>query len=155
RIINKALEKDRDVRYQHASDIRADLKRLKRDTESDKAAFGASSRWSHPKMLIGAVALVLLIALIAVAAFYLGSGGHAPINSVAELPFANASADPSMDYLSDGITESVIDRLSGLPKVKVNSRTSAFRHKKRESEPQKMAKERGAGDLVRGSVPPR
>ena len=59
RIINKALEKDRDVRYQHASDIRADLKRLKRDTESDKAALipGASSRWSHPKMLIGAVAL--------------------------------------------------------------------------------------------------
>src|SRR5437867_328248 len=154
RIINKALEKDRDVRYQHASDIKADLKRLKRDTESGKAASipGASSRWSHPKMLIGAVALVLLIALIAVAAFYLGSGGHAPINSVAVLPFANASADPSMDYLSDGITEGVIDRLSGLPNVKVISRTSAFRYKKRDIEPQKIAKELGVDALVTGRV---
>jgi serine/threonine protein kinase/tetratricopeptide (TPR) repeat protein len=154
RIINKALEKDGDVRYQHASDIEADLKRLKRDTESGKAASiaGASSRWSHPKMLIGAVALVLLIALIAVAAFYLGSGGHAPINSVAVLPFANASADPSMDYLSDGITEGVIDRLSGLPNVKVISRTSAFRYKKRDIEPQKIAKELGVDALVTGRV---
>jgi eukaryotic-like serine/threonine-protein kinase len=154
RIINKALEKDRDVRYQHASDIEADLKRLKRDTESGKVASiaGASSRWSHPKMLIGAVALVLLIALIAVAAFYLGSGGHAPINSVAVLPFANASADPSMDYLSDGITEGVIDRLSGLPNVKVISRTSAFRYKKRDIEPQKIAKELGVDALVTGRV---
>src|SRR5438876_5328097 len=152
RIINKALEKDRDVRYQHASDIRADLKRLKRDTESDKAAFGASSRWSHPKMLIGAVALVLLIALIAVAAFYLGSGGHAPINSVAVLPFSNASGDPNTEYLSDGITEGIIDRLSGLPNLKVISRTSVFRYKKRDIEPQRVARELAVQALVTGRV---
>jgi serine/threonine protein kinase/Tfp pilus assembly protein PilF len=153
-IISKCLEKDRNLRYQHAADIRTDLQRLKRDTESGKAASipGASSRWSHPKMLIGAVALVLFIALIALAAFYLGSGGHAPINSVAVLPFANASADPSMDYLSDGITEGVIDRLSGLPNVKVISRTSAFRYKKRDIEPQKIAKELGVDALVTGRV---
>jgi len=152
RIINKALEKDRDVRYQHASDIRADLKRLKRDTESDKAAFGASSRWSHPKMLIGAVALVLLIALIAVAAFYLGSGGHAPINSVAVLPFSNASGDPNTEYLSDGITEGIIDRLSGLPNLKVISRTSVFRYKKRDIEPQKVGRELEVQALITGRV---
>jgi TolB-like protein len=103
-------------------------------------------------MLIGAVALVPLIALIAVAAFYLGSGGHAPINSVAVRPFANASADPSMDYLSDGITEGVIDRLSGPPNVKVISRTSACRYKKRDIEPQKIAKELGVDALVTGRV---
>src|SRR3989441_4675956 len=154
RIINKALEKDRDVRYQHASDIKADLKRLKRDTESGKAASipGASSRWSHPKTLIGAVALVLLIALIAVAAFYLGSGGHAPINSVAVLPFSNANGDPNSEYLVDGITEGVIDRLSGLPNIKVISRTSAFRYKKRDIEPQRVAQELGVQALVTGRV---
>src|SRR5437667_11468145 len=60
RIINKALEKDRDVRYQHASDIKADLKRVKRDTESGKAVSSATatSRWSRRSMLIGAVAFV-------------------------------------------------------------------------------------------------
>jgi len=154
RIINKALEKDRDIRYQHSSDVKADLKRLKRDTESGKAAPSdtATARSSRRTMLIGAVALVFAIAVIAVAAFYLGSSGRAPINSVAVLPFANASGDPNAEYLSDGITEGVIDRLSGLPNLKVISRTSAFRYKQREIEPQKVARELGVDTLVMGRV---
>src|SRR5205823_7990471 len=145
RIVNKALEKDRDVRCQSAAELRADLKRVKRDTESGKAIASsiATSRWSRRTMLIGAVALVCAIAVIAVAAFYLGSSGRAPINSVAVLPFANASGDPNAEYLSDGITEGVIDRLSGLPNLKVISRTSAFRYKRRDIEPQKVARELG------------
>jgi len=154
RIINKALEKDRDIRYQHASDVKADLKRLKRNTESGKAVPSdtATARWSHRTMLIGAVALGFAIAVIAVAAFYLGSSGRAPINSVAVLPFTNASGDPNAEYLSDGITEGVIDRLSGLPNLKVISRTSAFRYKQREIEPQKVARELGVEALVMGRV---
>jgi serine/threonine protein kinase/tetratricopeptide (TPR) repeat protein len=154
RIINKGLEKDRKLRHQSAAEMRADLQRLKRDTESGKgvAIPEVSSRWSRRKMLIGAVAFVFVIAVIAVAAFYLGKSGHAPINSVAVLPFANASGDPNTEYLSDGITEAVIDRLSGLPSVKVISRTSAFRYKKRDIEPQKVARELGVDALVTGRV---
>ena len=102
--------------------------------------------------MISAIALVSVVALIAVAAFYFGSSGRTRINSVAVLPFSNASGDPSMEYLSDGITEGVIDRLSGLPNVKVISRTSAFRYKQRDIEPQKVAKELGVDALVTGRV---
>jgi len=102
--------------------------------------------------LIGAGVFVFLIAVIAVAAFYLGSGGHAPINSVAVLPFSNANGDPNSEYLVDGITEGVIDRLSGLPNIKVISRTSAFRYKKRDIEPQRVAQELGVQALVTGRV---
>src|SRR3989442_2402562 len=154
RIINKALEKDRDVRYQHASDIKADLKRVKRDSESGKitSSDSATPRWSRRSMLIGAVAFVFVIAVIAVAAFYFGSSGRTRINSVAVLPFSNASGDPNAEYLSDGITEGVIDRLSGLPNLKVISRTSAFHYKQRDIEPQKVAKDLGVEALVMGRV---
>ncbi len=155
RIVNKALEKDRDIRYQHAADLRADLKRLRRETESGKtvASVAAPSRWSRRTMLIGAVALVFFaIAVIAVAAFYLGSSSRAPIKSVAVLPFANASGDPNLEYLSDGITEDVIDRLSSLPNLRVISRTSAFRYKRRDIEPEKVAKELGVEALVMGRL---
>jgi eukaryotic-like serine/threonine-protein kinase len=153
-VINKALEKDRDIRCQSAAELRADLKRLKRDTESGNAVptDTTPSRWSRRTMLIGAAAFLFVIAVVAVAAFYLGSGGHAAINSVAVLPFSNASGDPNAEYLSDGITEGVIDRLSGLPNLKVISRTSAFRYKRRDIEPQKVAKELGVEALVTGRV---
>jgi eukaryotic-like serine/threonine-protein kinase len=153
-VINKALEKDRDIRCQSAAELRADLKRLKRDTESGKAVPTDTTpfRWSRRWKLMAAVAFLCVIAVVAVAAFYLGSGGHAPINSVAVLPFSNASGDPNTEYLSDGITEGVIDRLSGLPNLKVISRTSAFRYKRRDIEPQKVAKELGVEALVTGRV---
>jgi serine/threonine protein kinase len=153
-ITSKALEKDRDVRYQHASEIKADLKRVKRDSESSKITLSESAkpRWLRHVMLIGAIALVSIIALIAVGAFYFGSRSRTRINSVAVLPFSNTSGDPNAEYLSDGITEGIIDKLSGLPNLKVISRTSAFRYKQREIEPQKVAKELGVEALVTGRV---
>jgi len=153
-IISKCLEKASNLRYQHAADIRADLQRLRRDTESGKAAAGSqtSYRWSHRTMLLGALGCLLVMAVFAVAAFYFTNSNRARINSVAVLPFANASGDPNTEYLSDGITEGVIDRLSGLPNLKVISRTSAFHYKQRDIEPQKVARDLGVDALVTGRV---
>jgi serine/threonine protein kinase/Tfp pilus assembly protein PilF len=153
-VINKALEKDCRLRYHHASDIRTDLQRLKRDTESGKVVSSgtATLRWSRRSMLTGAVAFVFIIALVSVGAFYFGSSSRTRINSVAVLPFSDASGDPNAEYISDGITEGIIDRLSGLPNLKVISRTSAFRYKRREIEPQKVGKELGVEALVTGRV---
>jgi len=102
--------------------------------------------------LIGAIALALAIAIIAVGAIYFGTSGRPRINSVAVLPFSNASADPSLDYLSDGITEGIIDRLSELPNIKVISRTSAFHYKQRDIQPEKVGKELGVEALVTGRI---
>jgi len=153
-IISKCLEKDRNLRYQHATDIRTDLQRLKRDSESGKTAASVAlrPRWSRNTVLVSSVALLFALAAIAVAAFYFGSNGRSHINSVAVLPFSNVSGDSNAEYLSDGITEGVIDRLSGLPNLKVISRTSAFRYKHRDIDPQKVAKELSVDALVTGRV---
>jgi len=96
--------------------------------------------------------LILAVLVGAAGVFYFANDNRSRINSVAVLPFSNASGDPSMEYLSDGITEGVIDKLSGLPNIKVISRTSAFHYKQREIEPQKAAKELGVDALVMGRV---
>jgi serine/threonine protein kinase/tetratricopeptide (TPR) repeat protein len=153
-IIGKALEKDRDVRFQHASDIKADLKRLKRDLESGKTA-GVNTPMPErrsPNLWTAATTLAGLVAVIAVAALYFGASRRGRIHSVAVLPFSNASTDPSSEYLSDGITEGVIDRLSGLPNLRVISRTSAFHYKGQDIDPQKVAKELDVEGLVTGRV---
>src|SRR5213594_3647214 len=152
-VIHKALEKDRNLRYQHASEMRSDLQRLKREMESGKAVSNTvlANRSRRP-MWIVAVAFVFVIAVIALAALYFGGSSRARINSVAVLPFSNASGDPNAEYLSDGITEGVIDRLSGLPNLKVISRTSAFHYKQRDIEPKKVARELGVEALVMGRV---
>jgi serine/threonine protein kinase/Tfp pilus assembly protein PilF len=152
-IITKALEKDRDVRYQHASDVKADLKRLKRDTEFGKSVAKAAPtlRWRLRIWMIAAALCLFVVALVAAAIHY-GNRSHASINSLAVLPFSNTGGDPSTEYVSDGITEGIIDRLSGLPNLKVISRTSAFRYKQREIDPQKVAKDLGVEALVTGRV---
>src|SRR5437899_2210285 len=88
RIINKALEKDRDVRYQHASDMRTDLKRLKRDAESGKSTSvgTAMPRWSRRTRVISAVTFaVLAVALITGGVFYQSRTRHR-IDSIVVLP---------------------------------------------------------------------
>jgi len=158
-VISKALEKDPDLRYQHASDIRADLKRLKRDTDSGRAAVslapsGVSSRpWWHGRVAVG-IAAVALFAVMAGAAFYYRSArpsGEA-IDSVAVLPFVNASGDPNSEYLSDGITESLINSLSQLPHLKVMSRDSAFMFKGKDSDARTIGAVLGVRAIFKGRV---
>ena len=168
RILNKALEKDRDLRYQGAAELRADLKRLKRDTDSGRSAAVSAATGvalppptpaARPWWRIKTVAAgggVAAIALLALAAWLmLAPARGKAITSVAVLPFANLGGDRSAEYLSDGITEGVINSLSRLPQLRVMARTTVFRYKGREDDPQKVGRDLGVGAVVVGRLRPR
>jgi len=153
-IINKALEKDPALRYQNAADMLADLKRLRRDTTSghvQPVAPPAAASKKRTSWIIGAVAGILLVA----AAFYFWSRGRASsdeISSIAVMPFVNSSNDPNTEYLSDGITENLINNLSQLPKLAVKARSSVFRYKGKEVDPAAVAKDLKVQAVVMGRV---
>jgi serine/threonine-protein kinase len=158
-IINKALEKDRSVRYQHASEMRADIKRLKRDTDSGRSITGSSVAeapvqpwWRKSATLVIAAALVLA-GLVTTGWFYRSHvGGGETIDSLAVLPFVNASGDPNAEYLSDGITESLINSLSQLPHLKVMSRDSAFMYKGKDMDARTVGQQLGVRAVFKGRV---
>ena len=157
-ITSKALEKDRDVRYQHASDIKADLKRLKRDTESGKTAATPPSPdpiLKRRKLWVVVAACVAAIGLAVGGTSYLRSSRANQIDSIAVLPFTNGGGDANTDYLSDGITESLIASLTQVPQLKVKSRNSVVGYKGKDVDVHKVGNELGVSALVIGRVVPR
>jgi serine/threonine-protein kinase len=181
RIINKTLEKDRKLRFQGAADLRSDLARLKRDTDSSRsAAVGVGAGPVSEKTIAQAQAaassdtviavglvkrhkkgLTIALAAVAVLAAAIGYGvyrtlappaGSSAIDSIAVLPFANAGGDPDMEFLSDGITESLINSLSRLSKLRVVPRSTAFRYKGNPGTPEKIGQELRVRAVVTGRV---
>jgi serine/threonine protein kinase/tetratricopeptide (TPR) repeat protein len=159
RVVNKSLEKDRRLRYQTATDLRADLHRLKRDTDSARvAALGSgvptvgARPWWHNKTVLtaGSPALVALLALGTWFAVTRTRGEV--IDSLAVLPFSNASADPNTEYLSDGITESLINNLSQISNLRVMARATVFRYKGKDIDPQKVGRDLNVRAMVMGRV---
>jgi TolB-like protein/predicted Ser/Thr protein kinase len=154
RIINKALEKDRALRYQSAAEMLADLKRLRRDSGSARVEIAAEQSHSRKsKTLFWAIGGIVALALLAGAGlFWRSRSNQDQISSVAVMPFVNATKNPDSEYLSDGITESLINDLSQLPNLVVMARSSVFRYKGRDVDPQTVAKELKVQAIVTGRI---
>jgi eukaryotic-like serine/threonine-protein kinase len=151
-VISRALEKDRNLRYQHAADMRAELQRLKRDTDSGrrvleetesglKSTTGRSSA-TNKKVRESTVQDSALrtrrVSKI--------------IDSIAVLPFKNTSGDPEHEYLSDGITGSLINNLATLPKLRVMAQSTVSRFKAREIDPQAIGRELNVRSILTGRI---
>jgi eukaryotic-like serine/threonine-protein kinase len=221
-IINKCLEKDRNLRYQHAADIRTDLQRLKRDTETGRAIAATSgtvvaaqesdsgvvqSKLAQPPSPVSSSSPALapsqsssalkvdlnrkheiesgqiskghaahlpvnqrwlwagcaagIVVIIAIA-FALDLGGlrrilsraisSHPIRSIAVLPFANASGDPNLEYLGDGIASTVTASLSQLKGLRVMASDSVYSYRGRHVDPRQVGRELNVSSVLEGSV---
>ena len=209
RIVNKALRKDREERYQSAKDLLNDLKdvgqnlefqnKLNRtaapDHEGAKTQVfnakalnssslqdlsgrtqlenrtavlqratsgranttaentGPPARWYRRWPVMAALG-VLLLGGIGVGGYFWRqkTGPSNEIRSVAVMPFVNETGDPQVEYLSDGMTDTLISSLSELPNLKVKARTSVFRYKGKEIDPKTIGKELGVQAIVNGRV---
>ena len=160
RIINKALEKDPELRYQSAAELRADLKRLRRESESGKAIAvdkaAPSSRRIFTKILVP-VLLALTVAAALGVRWYTkrASTLSAPAvvrPSVAVLPLQNLSDDPQNDYFSDGMTEEISTKLARIHELSVISNYAAARFKGTKLDPAQIGRELQVRYLLQGSV---
>jgi TolB-like protein/lipoprotein NlpI len=156
-IINKALEKDKQVRYQSARDLLTDLKRLKRDSELERSLTATpipSTRTQHKGLWLKVAGVVALF-VVALLALWL-SGFLSPAapeqKSIAVLPFDNLSGDPQDEYFSDGLTEDIITQLSKIGSLTVISRSSVMRYKNRDRDLRTIGEELGVTTLLEGSV---
>src|SRR5688572_8913861 len=153
RIVTKALQKDPGQRYPAMTDMLADLKALKQDLEFGRKLkrMPAGGRLSRRAALAIAAAAFAMVAL-GVRYFAGPFFGPADIESVAVLPFVNASGDPDLEYLSDGMTESLINALAQLPGLSVKARSMVFRYKGRTADPLELATALSVEAVVNGRL---
>ena len=157
RIIAKAMEKDLGMRYQSASDMRTDLQRLQRDSTKGPAVMPRSRSKRGP--LVGLAALGLAAA-IGVGVWSRrevpGAGSTAAatpaITSIAVLPFADMSPGKDQEYLTDGLSEELLNVLARIPNLRVTGRTSSFQFKGRNEDPRVIGQKLNVTTLLEGSV---
>ena len=151
RIINKALEKDRNLRYQHASEMRADLQRLKRESDSGRSSAvgleqtGRRMRVATRIAVAGVAAVVLLGALVFGRKYLSQQPSAMPtastpapqpaVRSVAVLPFRDLSVHPSEESWGIGMTDAIITRLASLQNLAVRPTSSVLKYAKEPADP--------------------
>jgi serine/threonine protein kinase/tetratricopeptide (TPR) repeat protein len=159
RIIYKALEKDPKLRYAHASDMRTDLQRLKRDSSTSLQNRPSSmQKWIWiPLALIVIAGIFGLIrgksktlSIDSVSQQSLPPKKEKP--SIAVLPFVNMSSDKEQEYFSDGLAEQLLNDLARTPGLRVIARTSSFQFKGKNEDLRVIGQKLDVANILEGSV---
>ena len=160
-ILQKALRKNADERFQTIKEMLAELRILKAKLEAESSlsqttAGGDSnaSEIKRPKRGVLITVAATLLAVIAIGCFFFFVVPLSSANekSIAVLPFENLSEDKSNAYFADGIQDEILTRLSKIADLKVISRTSTQRYKKKSQKLSEIAKQLGVANLLEGSV---
>ena len=164
RIISKALEKDLDLRYQNAADIRADLKRLKRDASSSSTLSAAQPPPKTGRAPLIATAVAVLV--LAIAGFFLYRSKTAPpaapappapvataatMRTIAVLPFHNLSGQKGSDIWGVGMADAIISRLASLQNLAVRPTNSVLKYAAGADDPAQAARELQVDSVLAGN----
>jgi serine/threonine protein kinase/Tfp pilus assembly protein PilF len=151
RIIHHCVEKSPAARFQSAGDLAFALRAL---GSGDPASSMIRPRRELRRITFGIVAALAVIAALAILGILRTqqTATDAPIRSLAVLPFTNDTADAANEYLSDGLTESLINNLSHIPDLAVVSRASVFRYKRSTASPQQAAGELKVQAVLTGRI---
>jgi len=142
-IIDKALHKHRDQRYQHAADILADLQRLGRASDSAQMSSTGQEKSTGQHTAATSSTQTGTVRAERVAKI---------IDSLAVLPFENISRDQGNEYLGDGIAGSLINNLATVPKLRVLAQSTVFRFKGRSIDPQAVGRELNVRAVLTGRI---
>lgn len=172
RIVRRCLAKDPEDRYQTIKDVAIEIKELRRELKAEGIETTAKPDRSVPntaldaqptylvsiikqnKAAVGIVAALVIVAGIVAAVSYWRSSKSAAsaIDSIAVLPFVNQNNDSNIDWIADGLTESIINGLTPLQNLKVIPRSSVFRYKGKEIDPLKVGNELGVSAVLTGRL---
>jgi len=120
-------------------------------TSTSSLEYAVTQAKSH-KLATGVIAILLIAIISAVSYFAFFSGVSNQIESIAVIPFVNESGDPNIEYLSDGMTETLINSLSQVPDLSVKARSLVFQYKGKQMNPGKLASELGVQAILTGRV---
>ncbi len=150
RIVNHCLQKKPDERYQSARDLTFNLKAML--TGKTISAPLPKSLNRRNRLAIRSVAVALVVLLSITAWLFWGNKSVGAIDSLAILPLVNASGDANLDYLSEGITDGLINNLSQLRQLRVMARGTVFSYKDKEVDPRKVGKELKVRAVLSGKM---
>ena len=153
RIVMKAMQKDQRERYQQIETLGADLRALNggRGSSSLPRPEFRQPLWKRPRLIRNAGVVVAFLALAVTGTFFFARR-PAAIDSVALLPFVNATGDSTLEYICDGLTETLINKFTQFPQLRVIARTTAFSYKGKEQEPRTVGRALKVRAVLTGKI---